>query len=112
MFTYSKLETFPANDYRLDGRCWKYPGPVYSSNDSSYYLTHYYLWIERHGPLPQGMKLNRLCGRDNCANPKHYRLIEGKEVYRLSRYDIIAFEERAIDDIIRIMLTPGYETSW
>jgi hypothetical protein len=42
-------------------------------------MAHRWFWIERHGPIPDGMKLDHLCRNPRCVNPDHLEVVTNRE---------------------------------
>jgi len=46
---------------------------------------HRYLYIERHGPIPEGMEVEHRCRRRNCLSDAHHTLLtRSQQEYRKS----------------------------
>lgn len=45
-------------------------------------LAHRYYWVQRHGPIPEGMQLDHLCRNRRCCNPDHLEVVTPAENMR------------------------------
>lgn len=56
--------------------CWVWDGSITHSGYgvSGAEPAHRYVYENIRGPIPDGVKLKRLCPRKACVNPNHYEL--------------------------------------
>jgi hypothetical protein len=76
----NKRGPIPKHRPRL-GRCWVWTastagggyGKILSEGGRSGRLiqAHHFLWIEKHGPIPQGKELDHLCRNRACIRDSH-----------------------------------------
>ena len=81
--TPDRFRVFPVEDSETGCHVW--PG---AKNADGYGLlgrggksmaAHRWFWIQRHGPIPEGMKLDHLCRNPACVNPDHLEIVTNRE---------------------------------
>lgn len=48
-------------------------------------LVHRATWVDRHGPVPDGLELDHVCGIRRCCNPDHLEPVTHVENLRRHR---------------------------
>ena len=54
-------------------------GQVWSPSLKRPYQAHRWVYEELVGPIPEGLQIDHLCRVRGCVNPKHLRVVTGRE---------------------------------
>ncbi len=82
--------------------CWVWEGPVtqlgygYIAIDDRKQGAHIFAWVERYGPVPEGLELDHLCSNPPCANPDHLEAVTHTENVRRGRARKVTRERAAL----------------
>lgn len=70
------------------GTCWLWPGALNSNGyglaftDNGREYAHRVSWVERHGPIEDGLTIDHLCRNPACVNPDHLEVVTRGENLR------------------------------
>lgn len=62
--------------------CWNWTGPLSRGYGRHIcvrgvrYSPHRYAWIEKHGPIPEGLQIDHKCRNRRCVRPSHLRVVD------------------------------------
>jgi hypothetical protein len=77
------------------------------TRDGRTWIAHVWFWMQRHGPVPEGLELDHLCRNPPCVNPDHLEPVTPLEnmrrcrATRLTLADVAAI--RASDEPHRVL---------
>ena len=72
----------------LESGCWRWllstPKHGYGETwvDGKRWLAHVYYWVQKNGPVPDGLELDHLCRNRWCCNPDHLEPVTRTENVR------------------------------
>ncbi len=89
--------------YEVDGDCWIWQR---GKNQKGYgrihregrkWLAHVWYYVQKHGPVPNGLQLDHLCKRRDCCNPAHLEPVTPSTNQRRGRMAKLTLEQ--IDEV-------------
>ena len=77
------------------GGCWLYTGKLTKKGyahvrDGTMRFAHVVMWVNKHGPVPEGMELDHLCRNHHCCNPDHVEPVTHAENVRRGIAGVVA----------------------
>lgn len=72
------------------GTCWRWTAATNQGYgrfglDGKNLLAHRLAWVDRNGPVPDGLELDHLCNNRDCVNPDHLEAVPHEENVRRAR---------------------------